>query len=573
MKNSLKKFNVILLALSLFLTIVVCACSKNNNENIDQTSSGGSAVQSTTQSGNGYDLIDRSKFSIENLKSIFSQYNMGELEEMGNNGQLLPLLSGYKLGDIVNSGFSIANNSFPAGSNIGKLYGFSYYSDGNWYNNSTGKKSHKVMNQLLNYNLDNSVPLEISQADIEAYGNSKIIDFAGYTASATQLLNSYNPFFANVINGSLNQWNSFLTGNYSQKIIVLHGLAGDSTLNDFLKIFTEKVNGGDDISFKDALSYGVAYSTLGEDVITILVAKNWLNSESANESLLPSKTLVVDGISYTVETLVLATCNVGVFAENEKFVNGEIKVNEHIEALFNELQALYGDELNQALTAYSNEFLSNPNSGELTLGVIQDAISLSDKQMETALLYTFDVLSYVDSTYGEDVVVDGLTLSDVIYCLNSFLAGSNDYQSVKISELSAFINGLKDQDLTAFAKVQIEDNKEFIEQKIAEYSQTIEGQFSLTYDKILELSNQGENQIVLSEEEIACLKTMSLGEMLKFNQVALEKTNDESADKLIDELLTIDVYDLIYGLDSEKSQKINDLLKAIEPFSLFNTTV
>ena len=413
MKNSLKKFNVILLALSLFLTIVVCACSKNN-ENIDQTSSGGSAVQSTAQSGNGYDLIDRSKYSIENLKSVFSQYNMGELEEMGNNGQLLPLLSGYKLGDIVNSGFSIANNSFPAGSNIGKLYGFSYYSDGNWYNNSTGKKSHKVMNQLLNYNLDNSVPLEISQADIEAYGNSKIIDFAGYTASATQLLNSYNPFFANVINGSLNQWNSFLTGNYSQKIIVLHGLAGDSTLNDFLKIFTEKVNGGDDISFKDALSYGVAYSTLGEDVITILVAKNWLNSESANESLLPSKTLVVDGISYTVETLVLATCNVGVFAENEKFVNGEIKVNEHIEALFNQLQALYGDELNQALTAYSNEFLSNPNSGELTLGVIQDAISLSDKQMETALLYIFDVLSYVDSTYGEDVVVDGLTLS-VVY--------------------------------------------------------------------------------------------------------------------------------------------------------------
>ncbi len=561
-----KKLNMLLLIFVLSLVMVFSACSKTGGSSANQSQASDSTISS--ENSIPYDKIDRSQYNLNSLKNQFSGYNFKQIKELYDNDELLQLLAGYKLGDVVNSAFDTANEGMPSGSNLSLLYGFSYYSDGNWYNNSTLKKSHKVMNKLLEYELDNSKPLVITEEELNAYGNSKIVDFAGYTASAVTLLNSYNPLFAYLINGTLSQWNSLINGNESEKIIALYNLVGDSKLNDLLKLFTNKIKNGDKITLKEIISYSILSNQIKDNALMVSVANLWLKTESAKQCEFLNSEVTVDGITYSVIDGLKALNSLEKFANDDKFISGEIAVNEHIGRLFNEIDVICGDKISEELDKYCGEILSNPNIGELTIGYIKDQINLSNNQNETTICYAYNVMNYINSSNGQNDVENQLSISDMVVYLSDFFAGGSEYLSLKVCQIASFVNGLKANDLSEFATKQIKDNEEFIRNQINMYAQN-SVDFNLTYDKVLELAGLNKEDIVLTESEENCLKNIDIKSMLEFKEISINQVENVECQAFIDSMLELNLYDLICGLDTTKKDSIIEKFSAINPFMIY----
>ena len=185
-------------------------------------------------------------------------------------------------------------------------------------------------------------------------------------------------------------------------------------------------------------------------------------------------------------------------------------------------------------------------------------------------MYAFDILAYVDTVYGQEIESDGLTLSDMILYINEFFAGQNTYNSLTVKQISSFIVGLETNDINAFSVETIIENelaiKNEIEKYIAENPVEI---VTLTYDSILDLAKNpvAEN---LTDADIKLLQSITMDSIFKFNGVEIVKTEVSGVDEYVQELLSINLYEMIFNFSEDRLQSFEDLAGDIDVFGAIN---
>ena len=123
---------------------------------------------------------DRGRFSYKSMTD--KAYGMTMYDFCENLlGKRNDFTEDLLVGDIVNSVLEaiVASAIGVEGINVNAL-GYTRYSDGYWKSNASGKDVHKILNALLNYRVDGSEPLAITESDLETYGDSSLIDILGY---------------------------------------------------------------------------------------------------------------------------------------------------------------------------------------------------------------------------------------------------------------------------------------------------------------------------------------------------------------------------------------------------------
>ncbi len=561
----------LILCISFLAVSIFSACNKTVPETENSSVTSSESASTSTSSGNIYELVDRSNYNIESLMSLFEGYKTSDFTNGFNDGTLFKDAKGYMLGDVFNSLIVKANESFPTGSNISKLLGYGYYTDGNWYNNSSNLKTHKVMNALLSYKLDKSESLAISETDLETYGETKIVDFCGYSKSVVELVNSVNPLVYYLINSTLNEWYIALEGaSFTDRVLTLYDMVGDSTVKDVSKLYDGSVNIDETITLKDAIWTYLLYSAIGSDYVKLSAQSLWMNSESGITNSILLETFTFNGAEYSVSSAIDHLLGNEACIESVKEQTKNIEIEDYLLGLYTALDQAYGSEINAFVESYIDEFLNNPNSGEQTIEEIASAINLSQDQKETALMYAFDILAYIDTVYGQEIESDGLTLSDMILYINEFFAGQNSYNSLTVKQISAFIVGLETNDINAFSVETIIENelaiKNGIEKFIAENPVEI---VTLTYDSILDLAKNpvAEN---LTGADIKLLQSITMDSIFKYNGVEIVKTEVDGVDEYVQELLSINLYEMIFNLSEERLESFKDLSGNIDVFGALN---
>lgn len=569
--NGKKFLTALILCISFLAVSVFSACNKTVPEAENSSVSSTESVSTSTSNGNIYELVDRSSYNVENLISLFEGYKTSDFTNGFENGTLFKDAKGYMLGDIFNSLIVKANESFPTGSNISKLLGYGYYTDGNWYNNSSDLKAHKVMNALLSYKLDKSESLAISETDLETYGETKIVDFCGYSKSVVELVNSVNPLVYYLINSTLNEWYIALEGDsFTDRVLTLYDMVGDSTVKDVAKLYGGSLNIDEALTLKDAIWTYLLYSAIGNDYVKLSAQNLWMNSDSGIQNAILLQTFTFNGAEYTVSSAIDHLLGDDACIERVKEQVQNIEIKDYLLGLYTTLDQAYGSEINAFVESYIDEFLNNPNSGEQTIEEIASAINLSQDQKETALMYAFDILAYVDTVYGQEIESDGLTLSDMILYINEFFAGQNTYNSLTVKQISSFIVGLETNDINAFSVETIIENelaiKNEIEKYIAENPVEI---VTLTYDSILDLAKNpvAEN---LTDADIKLLQSITMDSIFKFNGVEIVKTEVSGVDEYVQELLSINLYEMIFNFNEDRLQSFEDLAGDIDVFGAIN---
>ncbi len=559
------------LCISFLAVSIFSACNKTVPETENSSVSSTESVSTSTSSGNIYELVDRSNYNIENLISLFDGYKTSDFTNGFENGTLFKDAKDYMLGDIFNSLIVKANESFPSGSDISKLLGYGYYTDGNWYNNSSNLKTHKVMNALLSYKLDKSESMAITEADLETYGETKIVDFCGYSKSVVELVNSVNPLVYYLINSTLNEWYTVLeSASFTERVLTLYDMVGDSTVKDIAKLVGGNATVDETLTVKDAVWTYLLYSAIGNDYIKLLAQNLWMYSDSGIVNPILLQTFTFNGTEYTVSSAIDHLLGHNDCIESVKEQTKNLAIDEYLLGLYTALDQAYGTDINALVESYVDEFLNNPNSGEQTIEEIASAINLSQDQKETALMYAFDILAYVDTVYGQEIESDGLTLSDMILYINEFFAGKNSYNALTVKQISAFIVGLDTNDLNAFSVETIIENelaiKNEIEKFIAENSNKT---LTLTYDGIIDLAKNPMPD-GLTEGDIQLLNSITMESIVNFNGVEIAKTEVDGVDEYVQELLSINLYEMIFNLSDERLQRFKDLSGNIDMFGSLN---
>lgn len=559
------------LCISFLAVSIFSACNKTVPETENSSVSSTESVSTSTSSGNIYELVDRANYNIENLISLFDGYKTSDFTNGFENGTLFKDAKDYMLGDIFNSLIVKANESFPSGSDISKLLGYGYYTDGNWYNNSSNLKTHKVMNALLSYKLDKSESMAITEADLETYGETKIVDFCGYSKSVVELVNSVNPLVYYLINSTLNEWYTVLeSASFTERVLTLYDMVGDSTVKDIAKLVGGNATVDETLTVKDAVWTYLLYSAIGNDYIKLLAQNLWMYSDSGIVNPILLQTFTFNGAEYTVSSAIDHLLGHNDCIESVKEQTKNLAIDEYLLGLYTALDQAYGTDINALVESYVDEFLNNPNSGEQTIEEIASAINLSQDQKETALMYAFDILAYVDTVYGQEIESDGLTLSDMILYINEFFAGKNSYNALTVKQISAFIVGLDTNDLNAFSVETIIENelaiKNEIEKFIAENSNKT---LTLTYDGIIDLAKNPMPD-GLTEGDIQLLNSITMESIVNFNGVEIAKTEVDGVDEYVQELLSINLYEMIFNLSDERLQRFKDLSGNIDMFGSLN---
>ncbi len=559
------------LCISFLAVSIFSACNKKVPETENSSVSSTESVSTSTSNGNIYELVDRSNYNIESLMSLFEGYKTSDFTSGFENGTLFKDAKGYMLGDIFNSLIVKANESFPSGSDISKLLGYGYYTDGNWYNNSSNLKTHKVMNALLSYKLDKSENMTISEKDLETYGETKIVDFCGYSKSVVELVNSVNPLVYYLINSTLNEWYMVLEGDsFTKRVLTFYDMVGDSTVKDIAKLIGDSVTIDETLTVKDAIWTYLLYSAIGNDYIKLSAQNLWMKSQSGITNEILIKSFTFNGVEYSVSSAIDHLLGGDTYIENVKEQTKNLAIDEYLLGLYTALDQAYGTEVNAFVEGYIDEFLNNPNSGEKTIEQIASAINLSQDQKETALMYAFDILAYIDTVYGQEIESDGLTLSDMILYINEFFAGQNSYNSLTVKQISSFIVGLETNDINAFSVETILENELAIKNEIEKFiSENSTETLTLTYDGIIDLAK---NPIVenLTDGDIKLLNSITMESIINFNGVEIVKTEVGGVDEYVQELLSINLYEIIFNFSEERLQSFKELSGNIDAIGSLN---
>ncbi len=562
-----------LLSCVLVFTALFAASCKNKNSVQSSTPTSSSQVESSSSAPNAetptYTLCDRSGYTIESLASAYDGYTFSDYLNAFSNGEIFENAEGFMLGDIFNSLVENINNVFPSGSNVGKLIGYSYDSDGNWRNNSTGTKTHKIMNALLSFRLDESQPLAISDDDLKVYGDYKIIDFSGYSKGVIDIINSYNPLVYNLLNSTLSQWQTALLGDFDDKILTIKDMVGESTCGDLMKLLGKSVPLVDDVALKNVVCALVSGTTLKHNYLKVCVLRAWMVKSSDVDIL--GQTLNVCGVNMTVREAIEFLSDFENLSDERLAKINEIGLEKFVLETYSALDENFGDELLPLVKNWADELLSDPISGSQTIKEILSKITESDEKAEIFAAYAFEIMEYVDTVYGDIEIASGLTLSDLILRINQFFSGDSEMQSFTIDEIVAIFKSFANNDLSSLAVSTISANEEAIKSEIEKFAAAnSDVEITITYDDILAIAKNGADLSEITDDDKNCLKRVTIEMLLTYQNIEQSSTGNETIDKLLKECASISLYELLFGIDEDKSASIRSLFLSINPFDVIS---
>lgn len=198
MKRLLAILLTVVLSIACVLTIV--GCKKPNDNNSSSSSSSSSSVVETPE------VVKRDVNAIiqENSQAI----TVADVINAKDDYSILKrkTLHGVMLGDILKESF-------------GKQFMFDYYSDGNWYL-SNGTKFSALANAIYNHEVLSGKALELSDAQLKAFGKQKFVNAVLSPFSITvdtmlgQMPQDMLAAFKPLLDMTVENFNDMCKGNY-----------------------------------------------------------------------------------------------------------------------------------------------------------------------------------------------------------------------------------------------------------------------------------------------------------------------------------------------------------------------
>lgn len=245
------KFLIVLLAVVVCFSFALSACNKGNPEVTDSNSESSSSQHEELNVA----VVDRSQYNSENLLSELKNYQFAS-NSVRFEDYVLSVTEEYKVGDVFNMLLDNYDNNLGISTDFKKGFGFSLYEDGYWRTNFDKKKAHRLINGILDLNLDGKSKIQVSQQDLDTYNNTKLYTLLGYSQSVKDTVASINPSLDALLNTSYGEIYGFVSGDrvaqesvlkkiYLKDIMPLIGVEiTDKTLTVYQAVFVEKLPNG-----------------------------------------------------------------------------------------------------------------------------------------------------------------------------------------------------------------------------------------------------------------------------------------------------------------------------------------
>ena len=189
MKRFFKTFISLLLVAVMSLSVgMLAACTEepqpqptesstpdtSNGSNPGQSSGGGETAEADTV----LTPENRADYSMMNAAAVIANTSVYDfLMAMPAQNSVFSLLEGYRAGDFYDYAIDMlammAMSSEESFQMNFEVFKFTRNEDGNWHN-SYGADVHPVLNALLNYQLDGSEELALTENDVTNFGNASV---------------------------------------------------------------------------------------------------------------------------------------------------------------------------------------------------------------------------------------------------------------------------------------------------------------------------------------------------------------------------------------------------------------
>lgn len=181
MKKFAKVLLSIMLAVVMGLSVFMFAACTEQPANTSEDKGGNSGEDNTPR----YEFVseDRSDYTAQKLMSNYANTTVYDfVEAYDNGGEGLGYLKGYLLGDVYNQAIDVITMMQEDAMNAQLLQAIKFQrgTDGNWYNASTASV-HPVLNKLLNFALDLSEELTITEAELQLYKDTDLVYLIKYS--------------------------------------------------------------------------------------------------------------------------------------------------------------------------------------------------------------------------------------------------------------------------------------------------------------------------------------------------------------------------------------------------------
>ncbi|MGN0819781.1 MAG: hypothetical protein ACI4M6_05230 [Christensenellaceae bacterium] len=233
------KFLIFVLSLLVCLAFTLSACQKGAPESAE-TSSDESVSSSQGTEELTASVTDRTMYNSENLLNEIKDYRFAD-NGVKFEEYLLTVTADYKVGDVFNMLLDSYDQNLGISTDFKKGFGFSLYDDGWWRTNFDRKKTHRLINGILNLNLDGKSKIEALPEDLETYKDTRLYTLFGYSQSVKDVVSSINPSLDALLTSTYGEIYSFAAGDAEAVKSVLSKIY----LKDVLPIFGVEVTDSD----------------------------------------------------------------------------------------------------------------------------------------------------------------------------------------------------------------------------------------------------------------------------------------------------------------------------------------
>lgn len=532
--GSLKK-QVVSVALVIVFAFFALACNNTAQAPKNSQKNSQSIPQSQTQT---FVPQNRLVFSIKNLAQTIKGLNASQIVEKLQNGTLFENAKGYMVGDVVNDLIIRLNKGLPPGSNLLALVGFSYATDNNWYSNSSKARTHRVLNEVLSYKLDGSSTLNISQTDLEVFGDIELIYFAGWSNSVNQTVTKYNKLLSNMLHSTLNDWCSFLSGNSVQQLKSAINMVKDATVGDvsaFLQVDNSRLN---DVAIADIIKVGVCQHALTTDYYTA-VCLDFLAKENLKDADFETTFNVFD-LPFTMQSALMATSRLDC-TETMWQTAEQVGLSAFLQGVNQQIV----NNLTPNLQTRLNDFVAqNSLSGDIKLLAV-DQLLTEIGNAENAFL-TMAVYGYkLTKAYAtcEILPTQGTSLTSVLQRIFDCTTDVSGCQPLVINDIVALLNACQTNDFTLYLPEVFTDNEVVLKQKIETFNQ--ENQSDVSFETLYQKAVLPKSS-VLSQAEIEFLQSVAI-----FDFINADIKISDNLQNLYTELENVDLYELFTGMTEQ----------------------
>ena len=291
-KRLLKIVTALVLSVCVMSSLLLCvACSDNNGGESNVTSSspdsassgsgsGGSGGGSGGSESNPSDkdetepkAVVREGLSVNKIMGDLMAMSFSDCVDM-LTGKGSSIFEGYMVGDLVN--FALKNTDLNIAGATPEGLGFKLYDNGKWYATYNNKEVDRILNAFLNYKLDRSEPLGLTDADIKNFGSATLLKLTGLdddVISGIFEIMPVNPIVYNFLNARIDALAN-LTSNDGEVVFnSLKTIIGESTLSEAAELFSVTPSEEyADITFNDIFDeYGALFTCETEEELSAAV--------------------------------------------------------------------------------------------------------------------------------------------------------------------------------------------------------------------------------------------------------------------------------------------------------------